>query len=71
MKHITKSLSFISIVFILILCLPVFVQAQPVGGCDPLDPGCPIDGGLSALLAIGVGYGIKKVRDIKRAGNNS
>ena len=28
---------------------------------DPLNP-CPIDGGLGVLLALGVGYGIKKYR---------
>lgn len=38
----------------------------PGGGCDPVDPSCPIDGGLVALLAVGVGYGIKKVRDANR-----
>ena len=30
-------------------------------------PGIPIDGGLSALIAGGVGYGVKKMRDRKRA----
>lgn len=35
-------------------------------GCEPLDPACPIDGGLSALLAIGAGYGIKKIRDARK-----
>ena len=33
--------------------------------CDyngPDDPKCPIDGGLSVLLALGVGYGVKKYR---------
>lgn len=42
-----------------------FAQSEP--GCDPLNPACPIDGGLSALLAIGVGYGIKKIRDSRKA----
>jgi len=32
---------------------------------DPLDY-CPIDSGLSALLVIGVGYGIKKVIDSRK-----
>ena len=35
-------------------------------GCDPLDEDCPIDGGLSALLALGAGYGIKKIRQARK-----
>lgn len=30
------------------------------------DPRCPVDGGVVALLAAGVGYGIKKVRDSRK-----
>lgn len=38
----------------------------PPGPCtDPFDY-CPIDSGLSALLILGVGYGIKKVKDSRR-----
>ena len=53
------------------ILIPIFVIAQgagdlPPGECDPLDPTCPIDGGLSALLAIGVGYGIRKVRQARK-----
>lgn len=33
----------------------------------PSAPSIPIDGGLSALIAGGVGYGVKKMRDRKRA----
>lgn len=36
-------------------------------GCDPDDLDCiPIDGGVVGLLAAGVGYGIKRVRDARR-----
>ena len=52
---------------LLILMLPSIVMAQTGGGCDPSAPGCPIDGGLSALLAVGVGYGIRKVRQARKA----
>lgn len=45
---------------------PALVNAQINPGCDPSDPACPIDGGLSALLAIGVAYGIKKYKDTKK-----
>lgn len=38
-----------------------FAQAPPGDpGCDPLDPACPIDGGLSLLIAAGIGIGARK-----------
>jgi len=54
------------VALIVFCCLPMLVQAQIP--CDPaIDPTCvPIDGGLSFLIAAGVGYGIKKVRDNKK-----
>ena len=37
-------------------------------GCDPFDPSCPIDGGLSFLLAAGVGLAaIKAFKASKQA----
>ena len=45
-------------------------KGLPPGDCDPLDPKCPIDGGLSALLALGAGYGIKRIRDARKAVNS-
>jgi hypothetical protein len=48
-------------IFIMIL-LPVLATAQPGFGDDVED--VPIDGGLSLLLAAGVGYGAKKVKQI-------
>lgn len=33
---------------------------------DPQDPPCPIDGGVGVLLALGVGYGIKKYKSITK-----
>jgi hypothetical protein len=48
---------------ILSFCFPYFVHAQP----DPeFDPDAPIDGGVGVLIAIGVGYGLKKMRDHRR-----
>lgn len=41
------------------MAVPGFAQG-PDPGCDPLDPSCPIDGGLSILLAVGVGLGAKR-----------
>ena len=70
MKRIsfTHCIAFIGI--LLMILMPIFVMAEGdpgTGGCDPLDPTCPIDGGLSALLAVGVGYGIRKVRQARKA----
>jgi hypothetical protein len=56
-----------AVVMIIFCCLPSLVHAQGPG-CDPLvDPTCtPIDGGLGFLIAAGVGYGVKKVRDSRK-----
>ncbi len=49
--------------------LPYIMMAQnepgdPCGG--PGLPACPIDGGISLLLAAGVGYGVKRYRDARK-----
>jgi len=45
------------------------VQAQGpgTGGPDPDPTAVPIDGGASLLLAAGVGFGLKKLRDQRRS----
>jgi len=43
------------------------VQAQDSGGPTPDPTAVPIDGGASLLLAAGVGLGLKKLRDRRRA----
>lgn len=49
-----------SITVFAVLCfLPMLAHAQGD------DPDVPIDGGLSLLLAAGVGYGIKKFKESK------
>ena len=49
------------------LMQPMKGTAQVVDpGCDPLDPACPIDGGLSLLIAAGIGIGAKKAYDKKK-----
>lgn len=55
-----------AVVVLIMLCCPVLVHAQLP--CDPaVDPSCiPIDGGLGFLIAAGVGYGIKKIRDSRK-----
>ena len=45
----------------IIILLPAIAHAQP-----PDFPNAPVDGGLSLLLAGGIGYGIKKIREQRR-----
>jgi hypothetical protein len=42
------------------------VQAQGPGTGGPNPTAVPIDGGASLLLAAGVGFGLKKLRDHRR-----
>ena len=44
--------------------LPSIAMAQVT---DPGCPDCPIDGGLSLLIAAGVGYGVKRYRGLNKA----
>lgn len=55
-----------SIALVAILLLPALLHAQPGfgGGEDVVDT--PIDGGLSLLLAAGVGYASKKLNDKRK-----
>ncbi len=57
MKYLDKSILFT--VFFL-LCFVSF--AQPPG-----PPATPIDGGLGLLLAGGVAYGLKKLKDARKS----
>jgi len=44
----------------MVLLLPSLVHAQTDPGTDP---DVPVDGGISLLLAAGVAYGVKKVKE--------
>ena len=52
------------IVFVVILLTSstVFAQVTPPGGHVPPPNPTPIDGGLGALLLLGIGYAVKKLR---------
>jgi hypothetical protein len=52
------------LIILAILSVPVITKAQPGGGDG--DPGAPIDGGISLLLAAGAAYGVKKYRQGKK-----
>jgi len=59
----SKRLQLLTGLMILMLGLIPCVSFGQDPGCGP---DCPIDGGLSLLLAAGAGYGIKKYRDGRR-----
>jgi hypothetical protein len=63
-KHTITPQIFKAIYLIIVIVLStIYVHAQS----DPGDLGnAPIDGGLSLLLAAGVGYGAKKLREKKK-----
>lgn len=48
-------------VVVVVSLLPIFCYAQSPGFGDGVDD-VPIDGGLSLLVAAGVGYGVKKLK---------
>lgn len=55
---------FMGLLMIMVSMLPYFAMAQDPGPC----PDCPVDGGLSLLLAGGVAYGMKKYRAGRKGG---
>lgn len=66
MKQNIKWIVMLTLMLVASVCLPSLVQAQPFPNCPDPNVACPIDGGLSFLIAAGVGYGIKKVRDSRK-----
>jgi len=57
----TAQLIKIIYLFIIFLSISGLLHAQPPNNGDP--DSAPIDGGLSLLIAGGVGYGVKKMRE--------
>ena len=52
------------IALFIIMLLPMLVSAQDGVPADPEN--APIDGGLSLLVAAGVGYGAKKLKEKRK-----
>jgi len=71
MSSIKKHLFLVCMALLCCLLLPFAGIAQGEPGCDPLDPTCPIDGGLSLLIAAGIGIGAKKAYDAKKKVNQT
>ncbi len=65
MKHYLRNYITVGTLFLAITLLPSTTFAQ--NPADPAaDPDLPIDGGVSLLVAAGVGYGIKKYKDERK-----
>jgi len=59
-----KRKTIISVLLVAMMyCMPMMLHAQPDPGNDP---DVPIDGGLSLLVAAGVGYAVKKGYDKRK-----
>jgi len=54
----------IAYLIIVLLSITSILHAQTDPGGDP--DNAPIDGGLSLLIAGGVGYGVKKIRERRK-----
>jgi len=64
-KYMKLKISTVQLVVLLACFLvPSLLHAQPGFGDDVDD--VPLDGGLSLLVAAGVGYGVKKVKERKK-----
>lgn len=69
-KHFKRTLIY-TLAIMLLITIPQLTQAQPGDpSCDPLDPACPIDGGISLLIAAGVGIGAAKAYKTKHQNEN-
>jgi hypothetical protein len=56
-----------ALVFGLLTAAPALAQNPSTGGPSPQPAAVPLDGGASILLASGVAFGLKKLRDRRRA----
>ncbi|MFL9483586.1 PID-CTERM protein-sorting domain-containing protein [Chitinophagaceae bacterium LWZ2-11] len=65
MKQIQKIFNIQTLFVLVVLLMPALVHAQDSTPGDP--DAAPIDGGLSLLVAGGVAYGAKKIRDNRKA----
>lgn len=67
MKRICRLLVVTTLLMLAFNLYPQFCSAQ-VGDPEPPDgdPDAPIDGGVSLLVAAGVGYGLKKANDQRK-----
>jgi len=66
----TKAITILTIICILAIFLtPTLLHAQGPGFGDDTDD-VPVDGGISLLVAAGIGYGVKQMRKKKNVVNH-
>lgn len=68
-QTIKMKLKISTIQFAMLVCLflvPCLIHAQFPGFTDDVVDDVPIDGGLSLLVAAGVGYGAKKIKEKRK-----
>jgi hypothetical protein len=72
MKMCRKTIAILSILIVFFTVLPnLATKAQnSLGGNPSTDPDAPIDGGVSLLIAAGIGYGIKKNKEKRKNNKN-
>ena len=61
-----KYITFVLLITLVLFSSDIIAQGPPCGAppCGPPPPpDTPIDGSIGILLAIGVGYAVKKIRD--------
>ncbi len=62
-----KKIQFFTITFAVVMALCFIPQLSIAQIGNPADdPDLPIDGGVTVLIAAGIGYGIKKIRDERK-----
>lgn len=66
MRPFCFSLIITNLILLGLLALPLSGHAQLGDPGDDPDAPVPIDGGVSILLAAGIGYGIKKANDHRK-----
>ena len=64
------------LVILFVILVPVILSAQPLPyggdgfnggeGANPVGGGAPIGGGLLIMLSLAIGYGAKKIYDIRK-----
>ncbi len=68
MKRTCRILAVTTVLLVSLNLYPLICSAQ---GDPGEDPDAPIDGGVSLLIAAGVGYGLKKAHDKRKKDNTA
>ena len=63
-----KYITFVLLITLVLFSSDILAQGGPPCGSPPCGPppppnSLPIDGGIGILLALGIGYAVKKIRD--------